>query len=248
MGLKYAPYSASRISLWNSCPRKFKYNYIDKIPKEPRDDTPLKKGFCTHLFLENHTANLGKERLLKEISREKIPNEIVQESKKIYKKFVDSDLGKKIFSYLPLGTELEIGLKIQGGKIQTCDFLDPGCLFRGKIDYICVDKENDKVYVIDWKTGKDKSEGPYKQKPDQLIYYAAWYFHNFPVDELELEYIFVEHGTSSSIKLVRDKLDLYLKVLLNNIKSIENDNSFDKIEGPLCNWCEYRDHCIRDQN
>jgi len=245
--MKYSPYSASRIASWNQCHRRFKYSYIDKAPREPSDDTPLKKGFCTHLFLENHIAKFSKEKLLKEIKKEGIPDDIVRESKRIYKDFVNSQLGKQIFSYFPLGAELEVGLKIENGNIVTCEFLDPDCLFRGKIDYVCVDKETDKVMVIDWKTGKDRSDGKYAQKPDQLIYYAAWYFHNFPVDEIELMYIFVEHGTKSSYVMTRKDLNKYIKFLLKNIKNIETDTTFEKNISALCNWCPYKRHCDSDE-
>lgn len=245
--MKYSPYSASRISSWNQCHRRFKYSYIDKVPREPMDDTPLKKGFCTHLFLENHTAKFTKEKLLKEIKKEGIPDDIVEESKRIYKDFIDSQLGKKVFSYFPLGAELEVGLKIENGNIATCDFLDPDCLFRGKIDYVCVDKETNKVMVIDWKTGKDHSAGKWAQKPDQLIYYAAWYFHNFPVDEIELMYIFVEHGTRSSYVMTRKDLNKYIKFLLKNIKNIETDTAFKKNISVLCDWCPYKKHCDSDE-
>jgi len=245
--MKYSPYSASRIALWNQCPRSFKYSYIDKIPREPQDDTPLKKGFCTHLFLENHTAKFSKEKILKEIKKEKIPKEIVIESKRIYNDFIQSSLGKKIFSYFPLGAELDVGLKIENKNIVTCDFLDPDCVFRGKIDYVCVDRETDKVFIIDWKTGKDRSAGQFAQKPDQLIYYAAWYFHNFPVDEIELMYVFVEHGTFSTYTMKRENLNTYIKFLLKNIRNIEVDSRFEKHITKLCDYCGWKKYCDGDR-
>ena len=246
--MKYSPYSTSRIALWNQCPRKFKYNYIDKVPREFKDDTPLKKGFCVHLLLENKIKKYAKDYLKKLIKKENISDDIIRESKKIYRNFIESPLGKEIFSYFPLGVELEVGLKIEDKQLVTCEFSDQDCLFRGKIDYVCVDKETNKVMVIDWKTGKDKSEGTFKQSPDQLIFYATWYFHNFPVDEIELMYIFVEHGTKSSYTLKRENLKTYIRYLLESIQKIEADDKFEKHIGPLCNWCEYKKHCDEDIN
>ena len=244
--MKYSPYSVSRIALWNQCPRKFKYSYIDKIPRDIKDPYHLHKGFCTHLFLENHITKMSSKDLVRQIKRENISNDVVEESKEIYKRFIKGSLGERLLSYYPLGTEVEVGLKIDNKKLVTCDFLDSDCIFRGKIDYICVDRDTDKVYVIDWKTGKDKSSGDFSMTPDQLIYYAVWYFHNFPVDEITLMYVFVEHDTKSEFIIKRDALNTYIKFLLRNINNIEKDTSFNKIQNALCYYCEYKGHCIND--
>lgn len=244
--MKFSPYSTSRINLYKQCPRKFKYAYIENAPQDAADDYHLKKGFMTHLLLENHAFPLGKERIKKEIQNEEISETVIRDAKTIYKNFIKTELGKEIFSYFPVGAEVEVGLKIEGGKIETCEFSDPKCFFRGKIDYICVDRGSDKVKVIDWKTGKDRSSGSYTMSPDQLMYYAVWYFNNFPVDEIEIMYVFVEHGTKLNHILKRESLNEYTKMLLKNIKEIESDVRFEKNEGPLCNYCSFKTFCQMD--
>ena len=56
--MKYNPYSASSISTFLQCPRKFKYSKIDKIPVEFRETLALTKGKIIHSLLEHHNKSL----------------------------------------------------------------------------------------------------------------------------------------------------------------------------------------------
>jgi len=110
-----------------------------------------------------------------------------------------------------------------------------------------IKKKSPTVYVKDYKTGRLRNEGPYKTSFDQLMYYAAWYFTNFPVDTIIIEYDFVEHTHEPYRKvLTRANLNKYKKFLIQNILSAEKCTDWDKTESPLCNWCEFEDHCKRD--
>jgi len=247
--MKYAPYSASKLGLHKQCPRKFKYRYIDKLPSEFEFSEATTKGGIMHLLLEHYAKPL-KERI-QEIKKDKrltssefFSKEMVASCIADIEKFNKSDLGKEIFSYQNLVNELKIGLD---KRLKPVDFYDNDVvMFRGMIDAIFVNTEDDVVHIIDWKSGGDKSTGQYKQTPDQLLQYAAFYFNKFPIDTIKIRYVFVEHCTESTYTLTRDNLEKYNKFLVKNIIKAEQDNIFDKIEQPLCNWCEFRDHCISD--
>ena len=52
--MKFAPYSFSKLNTHKSCNRKFKYNYIDKAPRDKTDMTALLKGGAIHSIIEHH--------------------------------------------------------------------------------------------------------------------------------------------------------------------------------------------------
>lgn len=49
----YNPYSVSRLNTHDSCPKKFKLFYIDKIKIKGEPILALEKGSFSHFILEN---------------------------------------------------------------------------------------------------------------------------------------------------------------------------------------------------
>ncbi len=244
--MRFAPYSPSKISTWESCPRKFDYYYVSKVPTKSEYKIHFTRGSIIHSFLENHSkSTVEKLAALKtDKSILKSPyytKDMVKECFDVYKTFIATDLGKRLLDYKLLSTELSIALD---KKLNSCDFWDENALFRGYIDAIFVDEETDHVYIVDWKTGKDRSVGLYQQSPDQLLMYAAWYFNHLPVEDLTIEYVFVEHNDAHlDFRLSRDRIEHYNKMLVKKILRIEKDTEFAKNEGPLCNYCEFYTLC-----
>jgi len=252
--MKYNPYSASSLGVFEQCPRKFKYQKIDKIPVEFVKTDALIKGTLIHLLLEyNELSTKDKVQKIKNLKNSKeyknvhISNELIKESFSIYNNFKKNNLHKELFSKKSLGKEIPCALKIENKSLVPCNFFDKDIIYRGYIDAVFVDEETNIVYIVDWKTGKDKSTGDYKQTPDQLIYYAAWYFSKFPIDTIKVKYIFVEHGTELEYTMTKDRLPYYNKMLLSNISKIEKCQDFEKNETSLCDWCDFQDYCIKDK-
>ena len=250
--MKYAPYSPSAISTFQQCPRKFKFYKIEKVQVPKRDTKALTRGKIIHSFLEHQPVS-WKEKIDilkkdKDIRTSKYFNKnIIKDCIKVYDDFIQTPLGKEIFSFKNLANELHCGLKIENKQIVPCGYNDMYAFFRGKIDAVFVNENTDEIYVIDWKTGKDRSDGIYKQNPEQLLYYGTWYFHNFPVDKINIKYIFVEHGTYLEYPMYRENMDQYNKVLLQNINNIEKCEDFYKVESGLCQYCDYYDLCNKEK-
>lgn len=237
--------------MYNQCPRKFKYKFVDKIKVPFVPSVALTRGNIVHSFLENHEKPLKEKlELLKKdwqiAKSEFFTKEVIKECIDIYNRFVSTEVGKDLLSHMTLANELRCAFDT---KLKPTDYDAKDCLFRGKIDRVSVEVEKDLVHVIDWKTGKDKSTGSFKQDPFQLMSYAAWYFAQFPVDKLIISYVFVEHENAKlDYELSRDNLEKYNKRLLVDIVKIEKDEVFEKIEGPLCDYCDFQDHCISDRS
>lgn len=242
----YNPYSPSKIGSWESCPRKFKYRYIDKIKTPRLDKDYFTLGHIVHSLLEHSDKNTKEQIEFIKHDRDIIRSEfytkdMVKKCFGIYNKFKNTSLGETLLSYKPLGKELSVALD---KKLKPCDYNDKNALFRGYIDAVFGNEETDEIFIVDWKTGSDKSEGMYKQSPDQLLMYAAWYFNKMPVDKLIITYVFVEHEDKKmTFNLTRDNIDKYNKLLINKILRIEKDKVFDKTISRLCDDCEYKEHC-----
>jgi CRISPR/Cas system-associated exonuclease Cas4 (RecB family) len=258
--MKYNPYTASSLGIFAQCPKKFKYAKIDKIPVQSVETPALIKGKLVHLFLEHHELPLiDKLKQVKKLKYQKrylnpednskslITNDLIKESVKIYNNFIKTDLGKQILSYKKLAVELPCALKINDKKLEPSNFQDKDNIYRGYIDACFVNEKTDEVYIIDWKTGADKSKGDYQQSPDQLMYYATWYFTNFPVDTIYIRYVFVEHGTYLEFKMTRDRLKHYNAMLLKKVHEVENEEEFPKVHSALCDYCDFYEVCIKDK-
>ena len=243
--MKYTPYSPYKIEIFKQCKAKFKFQYIDKVDYEFVDSENLLKGKIIHKIFEHYDKNF-KEILdiLKNdkefISSEFFSNNLIRECFRIFKNFKDNKFGKKIFKLKNLGNEVSCAIDYNLNPVQ---YFDNNILFRGRIDSIFVDEKKDEVYIIDWKTGKDRSSGKFKQSFLQLISYANWYFSKFPVDTLIIMYYFIEHNRNINMKLYRKDLDKYNKILTKNIENIENCKSFDKNISPLCDYCHFKEYC-----
>lgn len=244
--MKYAPYSASRLATYEQCHRKFRFKYVDKvhIPFEP--SLALTRGKILHGLLEWHgkctlAETITKLQADKDVSESPFFNKaVLKECILIFKGFVETDMCKSVFADLELGTELQLGLDY---KLEPCEYYGEEVLFRGLIDRVVVNKSENKVRIVDWKSGKDKSKPPYRQPPDQLMHYGSWYFSKFPVDEITLSYIFVEHNTELNYTIYRDKLNDYKKALLKPIISAEKNEVFPRNMTALCDYCDYRELC-----
>ncbi len=248
--MKYAPYSASRLGVYEQCPRKFKYNYVDKIKVPFVPSIHLTRGKIIHHLLEFHNKLSLKESIAKMKLDEQIvgspfyTKEVIKECIGVYQSFIETDMAKELFGDLELGTELHLGLDY---KLNPCDYFGKEVLFRGMLDRVVVDTASDVVKIIDWKSGKDKSGASgTKQSPEQLMHYGSWYFEKFPVNEIKIIYVFVEHNTKLEYTMYRDKVNDYKKALLKPIVSAEKAVDFPKIESPLCNFCEFYNKCHED--
>lgn len=128
--VKYKPYSYSKISTFKSCPRKFKLQYIDKIPGK-LDTEALIKGRTVHYLIENSHL------LESEYSEEMKQNILVYpESLLIKKNFEQSSLGVKYLQNIdkPAMNEYKLGLSTS---LESSEYTKDS-LFNGIVDYICV--------------------------------------------------------------------------------------------------------------
>lgn len=118
--MKFAPYSYSKINVYQTCEKKFKYSYIDKFPKKPQDLTAMLKGGALHNILE--------------VYPEKSTYKLAPKYQDIADTFIASAVGHELMS-LDSKREINIGLS---KTLVPCNYYDKEALFRGSVDYFAL--------------------------------------------------------------------------------------------------------------
>lgn len=236
-GLRYGPYSYSKIDMHLQCPRRFKYKYVLKFPEGDSDKTALFKGIRIHNLLEYYPNN---EQVKTDLEQSNIVND-----------FVSSDLGVKYLELETLKTakrEIQVKLSLEDGELLPQDNAKRKDLaFLGYIDYInVIEHQGERIInLVDWKSGKLKEQQ--YQDYNQLLFYQIYFFKKFSVDQVRISYCYVEHNLENDLLLKKEHLKSYEKTLVQAITNQENSN-YKKVESKLCEWCPYQDVCSSDNS
>ena len=113
MGLRFAPYSFSKISTWKQCPRKFNYNYVQKLPKAQASAYALDRGKLIHLILECNfdlIAIKSHKDFKGIVQSEFLSKSDIKDCFKVAKDFKESPAGQTLFKRKMLFAEMAIGL------------------------------------------------------------------------------------------------------------------------------------------
>lgn len=231
---KYAPYSYSKISTFKSCPLKFKFQYIDKIPGK-MDTAALIKGRTIHYLIENSHLN---ENDYSEEMKQNIKD--YPEALEIKKNFEQSELGIKYLKNIdkPATNEYKIGLS---NLLEASEY-SKDSLFNGIIDYICV--KSGILYLCDFKSGKCRDVR--YMDYNQLLFYAIYFFQKYKIKKIIISFIYVEHNLENDLELNIEYLDNYKRELLTNICQIENCIDFKPKTSALCDYCSFQEICVEN--
>ena len=134
-------------------------------------------------------------------------------------------------------------------------------LFQGYLDLVMYHEPTNRIKIIDIKTSKSgwsKREKSDEQKQFQLILYKKYFseIYNFPIDNIDIEFIIVKRKLYESEDFVIKRIQLYKpasgKVKLNKVsKSIEafveqafDRNGYKDVEhqptpNDKCKWCPF---------
>lgn len=227
-------YSYSRIDVFQKCPMKFMFKYINKY-KTKSSSVALEIGTLCHEILEKKFEYLrdGKSVQYKKLQKEfllKIKEinyglEYIEKinifSKRILKK---EDLGE----WMVLDVEQDINFKFNG-----YDMI-------AKIDRIDVNKNGD-FRVIDYKTNKDLYEDKDLKTPLQMYIYALAIKEKYGKYPIEFGYDMIFHN---EIQLAMsngwDKRGLKkLESIFDNMLLCIDVDEFYPKPTPLCHFCEY---------
>lgn len=226
---KFAPYSYSKISCYKECPKKFKFNYIDKMYKF--EDAPhFEKGKFFHYVME-HYPHIPPKKFKFRHFGETQQTEMVDKIKDLLTN--DTRLIDLLTKY-----KLKAEHTFYIGENFNVMSKKKNSLIYGVIDYI--GKKDDEVLIVDWKTGK--SEASF----DQLQMYAIWAFLAMPnINKVRIALYYLEQDRVDEELVERVSLENLLLKYINIINSIETDTNFEKKKSNKCEWCIYFNECTK---
>lgn len=232
--------SFSRIDTYRSCPLRFRFSYIDRLPSAPA--TYLSFGTSIHTALEAfHDRTLfgmpSEQDLLGFLydgwdssGFQREPREVqVRE----YRRAQDvlRRYHQRVRDHYRPAAETEKWFELPVGDHATV---------VGSIDRIDIDDAGDH-HVVDYKTGKLRDR-QHVRRSLQLALYALACEHLFGVLPASVSLDYVVAGTE--IRVPRDELDLdAARDAVDQTARAVLDQAYDPTPSRLCDWCDHRALC-----
>lgn len=235
-------FSFSQIDTYKTCPLRYKYQYVLKVPTPP--SAVLSFGETIHNALQEfyQLFKLGEnpnfETLLQIYQRSWNPigystksyeKSMKEEGERILKDFFDKYHTKDLQII-----DLEKWFKIK---------IEDDIFIRGKIDR--VDKKNGQIEIIDYKTGKKPTDKRLKESLQLSLYALAatdpgWY--NKEIDHVTLTFYFLQEGEKVSSRRKREDLAEVKKEVKQVAEKIRQ-GKFEPHFGFWCDFCPFKINC-----
>lgn len=238
--------SYSTLDTYKNCPLKYKFREIDKI-KEPKSKEAV-FGTLIHAVMKYiHTPALlsptfdqALDYYSKGWNSEVYENEM--EERAAFTQGVT--IIQNYFAHTKPADfniiDLESRFAIEIGNEETGIHTVSGIIDR-------IDKTEDGYEIIDYKTTRKMPSQDKVDNDIQLSIYLKAFLHRYPkeiehLDKITVSLYYLKHGVKLSSKRTKEQLENLEKTFLDVIKSIEEEK-FDPILSPLCDWCGYQNIC-----
>lgn len=227
--------SVSRINLYEECPRKYRYQYIDKLPQKEKPYFVL--GSFVHQILERCVKSIiggisikAAMRSALQLTYEQtpIPTAMLSELRPWLRTFVES---WNVNAH-PVKTEASFAFT-----------LADNFRVRGIIDRI--DEEKDGIHVIDYKTSRSAS----RLTDFQLAVYAAALRNSkYPKEPIIAWYSMVRFGFKQENRLVvSDKLINQTLERLHKVGTqLEQEDKWPVNRTSTCQFCDFFQVCFTE--
>lgn len=250
--------SVSKVKTFDSCKAKFKYSYIEKLPKKEWDfhvfgtfmhDTlehfhlkliaraagaVVPEGENKDAIQEESWPSLMKEAFTDscEKYKEKLSTEQKNQSFVILQDYLNLMRDQKKKGILPDVTEAERAFYI---------VINEKVLLNGFIDRIQVDHDG-VLHVADYKTTKDKK---YLKDFFQLETYAYALFLAYPeLDKVRASFVCLRHNFDYITKeFTREDVEYIGQKFIDYADSIDEEKLWRPQPQFLCKYCDFLEHC-----
>ena len=257
-----AVYSFSQISLYKTCPRKYRYKYIDKIDEPATAWSPdLFLWTVVHSVLETLYKRLNEMQQptlddmltqLDELRAERDENDIVLrewQTKESYYRRATVYITEYRNTYTPfsdvrtMATELMMTFSLDDAE---------QFKFRGVIDRL--DKEWKSLIINDYKTWKSLPPEQKDTYQEQLTLYALWIKQKYGkyAEKIYWKLHYLHFNTLDEWEITEQKLHDVVEKYSAVIQEIEakrfyhamwTDDQFPAVENPSCQYCAYQSIC-----
>lgn len=245
--------SVSKSKTFKDCKKKYKFTYIDKLPRKDWDFQVF--GTFLHQVLENFELDIikgydGPDNILmkksfksalnmplkdgeKETFKDKLTTEQKKESTEILQEFLEKRYKQKKENKLPKVLYAEKPFKID---------VDGKLLINGFIDVVQRDVDG-VLHVADYKTSKSKKY--LKNDFMQLKTYAyAMCLEDPDLQKIRCSYVMLRFGFDSiQTEFTRDEVMVMEKEFVEYAELMKKEKLFRASPSPLCKYCDHLEIC-----
>ncbi len=246
-------YSVSRIETYNSCPKKYKFRYIDRItPPKGEMSLNILVGNSVHKTLETVYREYMKTRKLVSFEEMMVrysqiwdtymkenvvtihisqdPEDFKKEGESILVSYYNKEIEKEKMDQT-IAVERSFFVILEDYKLKAV--ID-------RIDY----RDENTFLIYDYKTTSHFPEKKNLEDDMQLPLYQMAIKQTYPdVKRVLLNWHFLRFNKTISISKEENDLTETKKRILDNIRAIELDRNFEANKTPLCDYCPYQDIC-----
>lgn len=246
-------YSHSRLSCYEQCPQRFKFQYIDKIETEEEETVEAFLGTQVHEALEKlyrdlqHQKENTLEELLAFVEDQWSANwddDIIIVRKEYGPKNYLMMARKYITDYYRRYTPFTQGKTIALEQLIQITLDDDGeYRLRGFIDRLT--ETSDGFYEIhDYKTNSRLPLPEYLRTDRQLALYMIGVQNQYPdVQDVQLIWHFLKFDKEINSTRTQEELAELKQNTIQLIDHIEGDSEYKARPGSLCDWCEFQSVC-----
>lgn len=244
--LMYAPWSTSKIETAIQCPKKFGLAYASKPKLPTTGNSDALVGKAAHYILEKITQGVplpvAYAEAIQKFSLTSVETSRVDELKPYLDNFLH-----KFESWCTRHaakeriTELKLAVDQKGNPIS---YFDKHVFFRGVLDLVVLLENAPHAVVIDHKTGKPRDMSHYARQLENYVLLLKSHYLRLTgfvtaINFLQIDQVvFQPLREVDAIGTLMDPLIAYLNKSTENLTDLEKTNV-----GPLCGWCDYRQHC-----
>jgi len=224
--LQVKSWSFSRYNEYKSCPAKFKYKNLDKLPEPP--NKAMERGALIHKLAEDYTT--GKEK--------KLAPEL-----KLFELEFKALKGQKV-------KFVEESWAYKSDWTQTTWNDWANCWLRVKLDVAYINVEHNALVIIDHKTGKYRDEKNAEYLEQLELYGTVGLTQHPTVDVVSPRLWYLDHGRiypdpdtnpdEDEIEYFRKDAEKLRKKWVAQIKPMMTDRTFKPTPGAACTYCHYR--------
>ena len=244
-------YSYSKVTCFEQCPLRFKFQYIDKIKTEIEQSVEAFLGSLVHEALEKLYTDLKFQKVMKINEVLDFYNDLWQKNwndaivivKKGYDKENYRKMGEKFLTdyynhYKPFDKGKVLGL-------ETTEFIDLDDKYKFHVRIDRLNEAEDGAYEIhDYKTGGYLPEQAKFDEDRQLALYSLWILKKFDnVKRIKLIWHYLAFDKEIISERTQDQLMKLRRETIKAIDKIESAKDFPSVVTRLCDWCNFRPIC-----
>ncbi|MBR9705841.1 PD-(D/E)XK nuclease family protein [Candidatus Pacearchaeota archaeon] len=246
-------YSHSKLSSFEQCPMKFKFQYIDRLKPEIEYTIEGFLGNMVHETLEwihkqiikgisidldsaiEYYARLWHSKYNKDIRIVKEEYDSEYYFNRGIKFIINYFTSNYPFSDNSIATEKRIIIRLDSqGKY----------ILQGYIDRIVHNLDTNIFEIHDYKTGSFLKSQEELDNDRQLALYSIGIRENFSqAQDVHLVWHFLAHNQKMTSKRTIEQLDSLKQEIIDLIDKIESTKEFPAKSGVLCKWCGFRSYC-----